>query len=322
MSHITKTLEFPSELKPLYAKAVRYEWLSLFYMISAATFSFLVMSNSQTMKTVWLEDTLGIIPPLSFLISSKMIKWNANRNFPYGFHRITSMAYFTSSLALFILGAFLLVDGTFVLLKQDHPTIPTIFFSNYSIWLGFLMIAALCWSSLPSTIFGHIKIPLAHKLNDKILFADSKMNKASWMSGFASIVGILGIGMGFWWADASIGIFISLTILKDGYSNLKQSILDLLDEIPKSLGSNSTDPLMAKVKSLIMKEDWVKSVELRFRDEGHVFFGDVFITPKNKDFSWEKIALLKNTIEQFDWRLQDIVIMPVLPKKQKNSSRR
>src|SRR5207253_2781447 len=138
---------------------------------------------------------------------------------------------------------FLFSDGLFVLSKGEHPTIPTIFIANHSIWLGYIMIIALLWSSVPSTILGHIKIPLAHKLFDKILYADSKMNKASWMSGFASIAGIVGIGLGYWWADASIAILISLSIMNDGFSNLKQSVLDLLDEVPKSLGSNHNDPL-------------------------------------------------------------------------------
>ena len=240
MSYITKTLEFPAKLNPVYAKAIKYEWISFIYMISATIFSFLVMSNSQTMKTIWLEDTLGIIPPLSFLISSKIIKKRATKQFPYGFHRVTGMAFLTSSLALFFLGVYLLIDGSMTLLTRKHPFIPNVVFMGHSIWLGYLMIIALLWSSLPSTILGHIKIPLAKQLYDKILFTDSKMNKASWMSGFASIFGIAGIGLGFWWADASVGIIISFSIINDGFNNLKQSVLDLLDEVPKELGQSTT----------------------------------------------------------------------------------
>jgi len=312
MSHITKTLEFPKELKPLYARAVKLEWISLIYMISATFFSFLVMSNSQTMKTVWLEDLLGIIPPASFLISSKIIKRKATHDFPYGFHKVPGIAFLTSSLALFVLGIYLLLDGCTVLLKQAHPNIPNVFFAGHSIWLGYIMIIALLWSSFPSTILGHIKIPLSQRLYDKILFADSKMNKASWMSGFASIFGIVGIGLGYWWADATVGIIISFNILNDGFSNLKQSILDLLDEVPKLIGTSKTDPLISDVESLIKSESWVKSVKIRFRDEGHIFFGDIFIVPQKDEFSIEKLQKLHDKIKKFHWRLNDIVIMPVL----------
>ena len=312
MRHITSVLEFPTHLNKSYAKAIKYEWISLIYMISTTIFSFLVMSNSQTMKTIWLEDMLGIIPPLSFLISSRIVQWKPNNNFPYGFHRVTSMAFLSSSLALFILGVYLLFDGTVVLLTFDHPSIPNVFFFGESIWLGFIMIIALLWSSVPSTFLGHIKLPLAKRLYDKILFADSKMNKASWMSGFASIFGIIGIGLGFWWADALVGIIISFSIIHDGYTNLKQSILDLLDEVPKELGKSTTDPMIHKINHLISKESWIESGEIRCRDEGHVFFCDVFIVPKKEDISIIKIQNLHDKIKKLNWRLNDVVIMPIV----------
>lgn len=311
MIYVTKTLEFPPAIQKIYSKATMYEWISFFYMVSCTVFSFVVMSNSQTMKTIWLEDTLGIIPPLSFLVASRIIRWKSTRNFPYGFHKVNGMAFLTSSLALTILGIYLFCDGLVVLFKAEHPTIPNIFIGRNSIWLGFIMICALLWSSLPSTILGHIKIPLAKKLYDKILYSDSKMNKASWMSGFASILGIIGIGLGFWWADATVGVIISLSIMKDGLSNLKQSVLDLLDEVPKTLGSTKTDKLLNEVKSLILEEKWIKDANIRFRDEGHVFFGDIIIHLKDKHVSIEKIKNLQHKIEKFHWRLHDVVIMPV-----------
>jgi divalent metal cation (Fe/Co/Zn/Cd) transporter len=308
--HITESLEFPPKLIPLFRKARKYEWISLIYMISATFFSFLVMSNSQTMKTVWLEDMLGIIPPASFLIASKIIFWKPNKNFPYGYHKINGIAYLISSLALFILGVYLLLDGSYVLIMQEHPQVPYVTFHDHTIWLGYLMIIALLWSGIPSTFLGHIKTPLAYTLYDKILLADSKMNKASWMSGFASILGIIGIGLGFWWADALVGIIISIDIIKDGYTHLKQATLDLIDEIPKSIENNKeTDPLILEVRAIVQKEKWVDSVKLRFRDDGHVFFGEVFIVPKSDTVPLEMVKKLHDKIKKHHWRLHDIVIM-------------
>ena len=309
--HITKNVEFPRALQKLYLKATRYEFISFLYMISTAMFSFLVMSNSQTMKTVWLEDLLGIVPPASFLIASKIRKWRANSNFPYGFHEVTGIAFLTSSLALLLLGLYLLGDGLSVLLKGEHPTIANFYIFGQSIWMGYVMLLALLWSSIPSTILGHIKIPLAHELYDKILYTDSKMNKASWMSGFASIFGIIGIGLGMWWADALVGIIISFSIIQDGFTNLKQSILDLIDEVPKTLDGKHTDPLIEEVKKIVLKESWINSVHMRFREQGHVFFGEVFIEVKQLNVNPTKILSLKNKIEGLHWRLHDITIMPM-----------
>lgn len=37
-------------------------------------------------------------------------------------------------------------------------------------------------------------------MHDKVLHADAKMNKADWMTAAAALVGVLGIGLGWWWA--------------------------------------------------------------------------------------------------------------------------
>lgn len=309
MSHISEALEFPKELNPVYKKALGYEWLTLIYALTTTLFSFLAMSNSQTMKSVWLEDVLSIIPPLSFILAGFIIRRKPNKNFPYGFHRVTSAAYLTSSLALLCLGLYLFLDGMHVLIKKEQPVISHFEFLGESIWFGYVMILALLWSSIPSIFLGHVKLPLAYQLYDRILLADSLMNKASWMSGLASILGIIGIGLGFWWADALAGIIISIDIIHDGYVNLKQSICELLNQTPKRIDNlKQTDPLLKELRRLVKKEAWVKTVKLRLRDEGHVFFGEIFITPHHP-ISTEQVKQLHDKIKDYHWRLHDIVIM-------------
>jgi cation diffusion facilitator family transporter len=314
MHYVTQTIEYPKDIEKIFKKAMRLEWISFFYMISSAIFSFLAMSNSQTMKTVWLQDSLGIIPPASFLISSRIIKWKANKNFPYGYHSATAIAFLSSSLALLVLGIYLLIDSSLVLIKQEHTTISTFYIQNTEIWFGYIMMLALLWSSLPSTILGHLKISLSCKLYDKTLFADAKMNKASWMTGFASIVGIIGIGLGFWWADAMIAILISLDITYDGFNNLKQAIFDLLDEVPKIIGKDTTDPLLIKVKKTILQKDWVKSVHTRFRDDGHIYFAEIFIETEIGKELTSQIEHLQKEIKKMHWRFHDVAIMPYWSK--------
>ena len=71
---------------------------------------------------------------------------------------------------------------------------------------------------------GYKKLPLAKKLHIKNLYTDANAQKADYMTGFAAMVGILGLGMGWWWADASAALFISFSVLKDGYTNLKDAL--------------------------------------------------------------------------------------------------
>ena len=44
---------------------------------------------------------------------------------------------------------------------------------------------------------GRIKLRYAEQLSDKVLRADADMNKADWLTGLATAVGVLGIGLGF-----------------------------------------------------------------------------------------------------------------------------
>jgi divalent metal cation (Fe/Co/Zn/Cd) transporter len=98
--------------------------------------------------------------------------------------------------------------------------------------LGWLMIAALAWSAVPSVFLGRAKLPLASQLHDKVLYADAKMNRANWLTAGAAIVGVLGIGAGLWWADGAAAIIISLDITRDGFTNVRAAVADLMDSRP------------------------------------------------------------------------------------------
>ncbi|MBA2654998.1 MAG: cation transporter [Gammaproteobacteria bacterium] len=307
--HITNTLEFPPLLAKIYKKAVVYEWISLFYMASVVFFLYLVMGNSQTMKAVFFEDSLSLIPPLMFLISSHFIKKPANKNFPYGFHKITNICHLASALTLCAVGLSLMIDSTRVLLKHEHPDISIIVIGDQIIWLGYLMMVALLWKSIPNTFLGRVKYRMSLQLYDKILFTDAKMNKADWLTGFASIVGILGIGMGLWWMDSAVAILISFDILYDGYHTLKKAILDLLDEMPHTLARDKTDPIIHQAAKYIADQSWVKESAVRFRDEGHIFFGEIFIVPNTDKNLIDHANKLEAEIKQLNWRLHDVVIV-------------
>jgi len=43
-------------------RAVRLEWLTVAYLISAVFFIYLTLGSSQAMKTAWFEDILSLIP--------------------------------------------------------------------------------------------------------------------------------------------------------------------------------------------------------------------------------------------------------------------
>lgn len=306
-----RNFEYPKELAPDFKKAKKLEWITIFYLLSTVVLMYLVMGNSQAMKTAWFEDLLSLTPSISFLIASRIYQKNPNKDFPYGYHRVVSIAYLCSSVALFAVGIFLVSDSVMTLIKAEHATIGIIVLFGKPIWLGYIMIAALLYSSIPAVFLGRMKLPLAEKLHEKNLYTDAQMNKADWMTALAAIFGIVGIGLGWWWADAVAALLISIDIIKDGFTNLKQAVFDLMDETPKTVNEQETDPLIEKVKNALAKQDWVTNCNIRLREEGHVYLGEGFVIPASEENLTARIEKAVKEIEQLDWRIQEFVIMPV-----------
>ncbi|WP_324679251.1 cation diffusion facilitator family transporter [Hymenobacter sp. GOD-10R] len=303
--------EFPPELVPDFEKAKRLEWITIAYFISSALVIFLAMGNSQTMKTAWYDDVLSLTPPIAFQVASRVFMKAPNKQFPYGYHRVANIAYLCSAVALFALGAFLVIDSTLSLVKTEHPTIGTVIVGGHQIWLGYLMIAALLWSTIPSVILGRKKLPLAKHLHEKNLYTDADMNKADWMSGIAAMLGIVGIGLGWWWADSAAALLISVDIVHDGFTSLKQAVFDLMDQIPKTVATEQPDPLLEQVRETLAGQSWVKDFSFRMRECGHIYLGEGFVVPAQEENLIQHIANTAQTIEQLNWRIQEFVITPV-----------
>src|SRR5690606_725296 len=95
-----KAFELPDELKPIFKKAIKLEWITFFYILSVVGVMYMVMGSSQAMKSALLEDVLSAVPSLCFLISSKIFNKDPNKQFPYGYHRVYSIAFLTGAIAL------------------------------------------------------------------------------------------------------------------------------------------------------------------------------------------------------------------------------
>ncbi|MBC3539313.1 cation transporter [Rufibacter sediminis] len=303
--------EYPEELQPVFKKAKKLEWITVAYLISTALVVFFTMGNSQAMKTAYFEDLLSLTPSVSFLIASRIFHKKPNKDFPYGYHRVVGIAYLCSALALFAVGAFLIFDSASTLIKQEHPTIGIKVIFGHEIWLGYLMIGAMLYSTIPAMILGHLKLPLAKKLHEKNLYTDADMNKADWMTGAAAIPGIIGIGMGWWWADSVAAIIISLDIIKDGYKNLKQAVFDLMNQIPKTVDDQETDPLLLEIEHKLKHQPWVKEHTFRLREEGHIYMGEALVVPHDEVNLTQRLEKLGKEISELDWRIQEFLLMPV-----------
>jgi cation diffusion facilitator family transporter len=303
--------ELPADKRRVHGRAVRLEWITIAYLLTAIVFIRLTMGASQAMKVAWLEDMLSLIPAAAFLIASRLRDRRPDEDHPYGWHRAVSIAYLISAIALLVMGAVLLLDSLLKLISFEHPTIGTVNLLGHNVWLGWLMIPAAAYSAFPAMALGRKKIPLARQLHDKVLFADAKMNKADWLTGMAAIAGITGIAFGLWWADAVAAAVISSDILYDGIENLRNATADLMDKAPRRVDASAKDPLPARVETELVKLMWIKRARARLREEGHVYFGEVFVEPHHDSISPRQVADATEMVAALDWRLHDVVIVPV-----------
>jgi cation diffusion facilitator family transporter len=306
-----RPFRFPDEQWNERKKAKKLAWASLAILASTAVLMYLTLGQSEAMRTAWVEDLLGMIPPIVILAAMKIEMKAPNKRFPFGYFRAVSIAFLVTAAVLALAGVWLFFENVTKLIAGERPPIGTIILFGHQLWLGWVMIAALAYSIVVSVIIGYMKRPVAEKLHDKALDADADMNKADWMSEGAAIVGILLVGMGQWWGDAVAAAFISVNIIRDGFRNLREVLADLMDKTPTKLGGTDPEPLPRKIAKAAEELAWVEKASVRLREQGHVLNGEVFVVPNADTVRVSDIEDASRDLAKIDWRIYSLTVMPV-----------
>lgn len=300
-------------------RAVRLERITLGWMIVTVALVALVAGQSQAMRAAWAEDMLSLLPPLAFLIATRRIRKQPDRLHPYGHHRSIGVAHLVAAIALLTMGAYLSIDSVMGLVTVERPPIGLTMIGGFAIWSGWLMVLVMAVTSIGPVILGRKKLKLAQTLHDKVLYADADMSKADWSTAVATIAGVLGVGLGLWWADAAAALIVSVSILRDGLKNLRASIGGLTDAEARTYDDSEPHPLTRDVEVRAEQVAWVGEASARVRDEGHIFHAEVFVVPRaGIEPTLAQVAALRDDLQEMDWKLHDVVIAPVpeLPAEQ------
>jgi cation diffusion facilitator family transporter len=304
--------ELPPDKAELHRKAVRLEWWTILFFVVAIALLAVVLGQSQAMKAAWIEDMLGLVPPIAFLIAARYRDRRPNAGFPYGYHRSVSVAFLTGAVTLFALGGYVVYDSAVRLIMRERPPIGLTEVAGHTFWLGWLMISVLFATMIPAILLGRAKQRIAKELHDKVLFADAEMDRADWLTAGAAIAGVLGIGLGLWWADAVAAMIIGGDIVRDGVRTTKAAVANLMDNRPRVVDGSRPHPLPDQLLAAVRDHDWIADAWLRLREEGHVFVGELLIVPvPGTDHLVERLDRLEEYCLAFDWRMHDLVISPV-----------
>ncbi|HEV7993789.1 MAG TPA: cation transporter [Gemmatimonadaceae bacterium] len=305
--------QFPPEQQQQRKRARTLSWLSLALLISTAVLVWATLGQSEAMKTAWVEDLLGLVPPIVMLVALRVENRAPSKRYPYGYFRVVSIAFLITAAVLSLAGLWLLRDSVAKLIARERPPVGAMTLFGHTVWAGWPMIAALTYCVAIGILLGRLKGPVAEKLNDRALAADADMNKAGWMSEGAAIIGILLIGYGKWWGDSLAAAFISLNIVRDGWVNLRQVVADLMDESPTKLGGHELEALPDKIRAAAEQLPWVDKAAVRLREHGHVISGDVFIVPRDQGQGdlVKRIERAADDLAKVDWRIYSLTVMPV-----------
>lgn len=314
---MTGTREFgrtdlPDEQARALRRAVKWEWFTIVYTSITIAVIALVVGNSQAMRTAWIEDMLSLIPQIAFLVALIFVRHRPTRTHPYGLHRAMGIGHLVAGVALAAVGLNLARESVVGLVTGEHPTIGTVQLFGQTVWLGWLMIAVMAVVIVgPIFFYGPAKAKLAPVLHNKLLYADADMAKADWQTTVASIVGVLGVGMGVWWLDGAAALFISLGIIWDGLTNTRTAVIDLMDQRARTYDSRSPDPLAHEIVSYLRSRPWVAEAAVRVRDQGQVFHVEAFVVPHRSKVALARLTEASEGIADLDWKVQDVVVSPV-----------
>jgi cation diffusion facilitator family transporter len=304
--------ELPPDKAALHRRAVRLEWWTIIFFCAAVALLAVTLGQSQAMKAAWIEDMLGLVPPAAFLIAARYRDRAPNERFPYGYHRSVSVAFLAGSVALLGLGGYVVYDSAVRLIARERAPIGLIEVFGQRFWLGWLMIAVLFVTMVPAILLGRAKQRIARQLHDKVLFADAEMNRADWLTASAAILGVVGIGVGLWWADAAAALIIGGDIVRDGVRTTRGAVANLMDNKPRVVDGSRDHALPRELLAAVRDHDWIADACLRLREEGHVFVGELIVVPREgTDRLVERLENLQKFTRDFDWRIHDLVVAPV-----------
>ncbi len=306
------THELPPEQEAVLRKARWLEIVTLVYIVTAAIFLYATMGSSQAMRASFFEDVISSAPAIAFLVCVRIARRPPDAKFPYGRHAAVGIGYLIASLALMAMGVFLLAEAAHKLVTNQRTTIGGMQLFERTVWAGWPMFVALLYTAVPSAILGRIKMRLAPQLHDKILYADAKMMKADWMAETATAIGVAGVGFGLWWIDPLAGALVGADIFKDGLTNIRVAMHDLMERRPMKTDRSGPEDLPDILKEKIESFDWVEAARVRLRETGHVFYGEVFVRPRSGTQNLpRRVREAMADVRTLNWRLRDIVITPV-----------
>src|SRR5207248_5363113 len=126
MNAVGADFDLPEDKERTMRKATRVSWASIFWLSSIIAAVAVTAGASQTMKAMWMEDTLSLVPSVSFLVGAHFRRKPPDEAYAYGYRRAVLIGFLCGAVALFAFGVYLIAGSALKLIQAEHPTIQTV----------------------------------------------------------------------------------------------------------------------------------------------------------------------------------------------------
>ena len=138
------------------------------------------------------------------------------------------------------------------------------------------------------------------------------MNKADWMTAGGAVVGILGIGVGLWWADAVAALFIAASIVRDGVTNLRMAVAALMDARASTYDGAKPHPLLDEIDGRLEAAAVGGAGPVAGARPGPRLPRRVLRRARGRRApSLAELREAREAAVAVDWKVQDLVVVPV-----------
>ena len=84
-----------------------------------------------------------------------------------------------------------------------------------------------------------------------------------------------------------------------------------MDEVPTKADESETEDWEKKLRQRVKSLGWVRDADVRLREEGSVFTGEVYVVPYSTDDLTKRNDELQKLARELDWRFYDLSMVPV-----------
>lgn len=221
-----------------------------------------IISNSSAIISDAIHSASDIFSTIVVLIGSKIAHQKVDDEHPYGHERFESIAAFVLSIMLFFTAfqiAYVCFDKLVLITRGKTLSAK---FPILCIIVAIISIVVKAW------MYFYTK-KVAIEVKSTSLKADAWHHLTDSLSSIASLIGSIGIFIGFTILDPIFGIVICLFIVKVAYDISKESINQLIDKRASFL-------MEQKIKLIVLNNHQVIQIEsLKTRQFGNKIYVDL-----------------------------------------------